>query len=100
MITKHQKSLGIAALILALAGASLSTPAAAQHKAEPVNQPAKQPVDITTLMDSIPDIIFCKDLDGVYRGGNKAWAQRRTELRQGVDDADARDGNLPAAVMA
>jgi hypothetical protein len=98
MITKHQKSLGIAALILALAGASLST--TAQHKAEPVNQPAKQPVDITTLMDSIPDIIFCKDLDGVYRGGNKAWAQRRTELRQGVDDADARDGNLPAAVMA
>lgn len=30
---------------------------------------------LTTLMDSIPDIIFYKDLDGVYRGGNKAFAQ-------------------------
>ena len=30
---------------------------------------------ITTLMDSIPNIIFYKDLDGVYRGGNKAWAR-------------------------
>ena len=26
-------------------------------------------------MDSIPNIIFYKDLDGVYRGGNKAWAR-------------------------
>ena len=29
---------------------------------------------ITTAVNSIPDIIFYKDLDGVYRGGNSAWA--------------------------
>jgi PAS domain S-box-containing protein len=29
---------------------------------------------ITNSLDSIPDIIFYKDLEGVYRGGNKAWA--------------------------
>ncbi len=36
--------------------------------------PAKQLAAITTLLNSIPDIIFYKDLDGIYRGGNKAWA--------------------------
>lgn len=36
---------------------------------------AKELTAITTLMDSIPDIIFYKDLNGVYRGGNKAWAR-------------------------
>lgn len=25
------------------------------------------------VLDSIPDVIFYKDLDGVYRRGNKAW---------------------------
>ena len=25
-------------------------------------------------MDSIPDIIFYKDMEGVYRGGNSSWA--------------------------
>ena len=29
---------------------------------------------ITSAMNSIPDIIFYKDSDGVYRGGNTAWA--------------------------
>ena len=29
---------------------------------------------VTTAMNSIPDIIFYKDMDGVYRGGNSAWA--------------------------
>jgi len=28
---------------------------------------------MTTAMNSIPDVIFFKDLDGVYRGGNSAW---------------------------
>jgi len=26
------------------------------------------------IINSIPDIIFYKDIDGVYRGGNQAWA--------------------------
>ena len=30
--------------------------------------------NITSAMNSIPDIIFYKDMDGVYRGGNSAWA--------------------------
>ena len=29
---------------------------------------------ITTAMNSIPDIIFYKDIQGVYRGGNTAWS--------------------------
>jgi len=28
---------------------------------------------ITTAMNSIPDVIFFKDMDGIYRGGNSAW---------------------------
>jgi PAS domain S-box-containing protein len=27
------------------------------------------------VLDSIPDVIFYKDLDGVYRRGNKAWGE-------------------------
>ncbi len=27
------------------------------------------------VIDSIPDVIFYKDLDGVYRRGNKAWGE-------------------------
>jgi PAS domain S-box-containing protein len=30
--------------------------------------------NITSAMNSIPDIIFYKDTAGVYRGGNTAWA--------------------------
>jgi PAS domain S-box-containing protein len=29
---------------------------------------------ITTAMNSIPDIIFYKDTQGIYRGGNTAWS--------------------------
>jgi len=29
---------------------------------------------VTSAMNSIPDIIFYKDTDGVYCGGNTAWA--------------------------
>ena len=27
------------------------------------------------ILDAIPDVIFCKDVDGVYRRGNKAWGE-------------------------
>ena len=36
--------------------------------------PAGQLDTVTTAMNSIPDIIFYKDMAGVYRGGNSAWA--------------------------
>jgi PAS domain S-box-containing protein len=29
---------------------------------------------LTSAVNSIPDVVFFKDLDGVYRGGNTAWA--------------------------
>lgn len=61
--------------ILAVASFSLITTSLAQNKKQSAQDPAKQLTAITTLMDSIPDIIFYKDLDGVYRGGNKAWAR-------------------------
>lgn len=61
--------------MLALAIFSLTTTSLAQNKNPSSRNPAKQLTAITTLMDSIPDIIFYKDLDGVYQGGNKAWAR-------------------------
>jgi|GEM_PF-4603008 len=27
------------------------------------------------VLDAIPDVIFYKDIDGVYRLGNKAWGE-------------------------
>lgn len=36
--------------------------------------PMVQLETITTAMNSIPDIIFYKDTQGVYRGGNTAWS--------------------------
>ena len=61
--------------MLAVASFSLATTSLAQNKEQSAQDPAKQLTAVTTLMDSIPNIIFYKDLDGVYRGGNKAWAR-------------------------
>jgi PAS domain S-box-containing protein len=61
-------------LMIAAAGLSLSANSMAGSVEKSAQNPAGQLTAITTLMDSIPDIIFYKDLDGVYRGGNKAWA--------------------------
>jgi len=30
---------------------------------------------LQAVVDSLPDVIFYKDLDGVYRAGNKAWGE-------------------------
>lgn len=30
---------------------------------------------LQAAIDALPDVIFYKDLDGVYRGGNKAWGE-------------------------
>lgn len=53
----------------------LTTTSQAQNHEPSTQDSALQLAAITSLMDSIPDIIFYKDLEGVYRGGNKAWAQ-------------------------
>ncbi|NIL97174.1 MAG: PAS domain-containing protein [Planctomycetales bacterium] len=58
-----------------LLASGLATTGLAQDNQPPLLDPAKQLAAVTTLMDSIPDIIFYKDMDGVYRGGNKAWTQ-------------------------
>lgn len=63
------------ALILAMASLSLTTTSLAQNKEPSAQDSAKQLTAIMTLMDSIPDIIFYKDLDGVYRGSNNAWSR-------------------------
>lgn len=62
-------------LLLALVGLSAATSSLAQTKQHAAPDPVKQLAAITTLLDSIPDIIFYKDLRGVYRGGNKAWTR-------------------------
>jgi PAS domain S-box-containing protein len=35
---------------------------------------ARADQQLATVIDTIPDIIFYKDLEGVYRGGNRAWS--------------------------
>lgn len=37
-------------------------------------KPMSQAESVTSALNSIPDIIFYKDTQGVYRGGNTAWA--------------------------
>ena len=58
---------------------------------------------ITSAMNSIPDIIFYKDTDGVYRGGNTAWAAlvgRPFAELVGKTDAEIFPAELAAAYRA
>ena len=55
-----------AAVAVALVTTAYQSPAA--------DSVAEQLEIVTSAMNSLPDIIFYKDMDGVYRGGNKAWA--------------------------
>ena len=57
----------IAAAIAAALVTTTQQLRAAETSAEPLE-------GITSAMNSIPDIIFYKDTEGVYRGGNTAWA--------------------------
>ena len=55
-----------AAVAVALVTTAYQSPAA--------DSVADQLEIVTSAMNSLPDVIFYKDMDGVYRGGNKAWA--------------------------
>ena len=57
-----------------LAAALVSTLVVGAHPSSAADNSAKQLEVITSAMDSIPDIIFYKDMEGVYRGGNSSWA--------------------------
>lgn len=39
---------------------------------------------LSSVLNTIPDIIFYKDLDGVYQGGNEAWADLVGEPRDAM----------------
>jgi len=58
-------------LLAAAVAAALVT---STHQSSAADNAAEQLEVVTTAMNSIPDIIFYKDTDGVYRGGNSAWA--------------------------
>lgn len=58
-------------LLTAAIAAALTTTTQLSPAADNV---AGQLETLTSAMNSIPDIIFYKDTDGVYRGGNTAWA--------------------------
>jgi PAS domain-containing protein len=54
---------------------------------------------LQAVVDSLPDVIFYKDLDGVYSAGNKAWGEllgRPVGELLGKTDADL----FPAAVAS
>jgi PAS domain S-box-containing protein len=55
--------------------AAIGTAFVATAQLSPAAETAAEPLEvITSAMNSIPDIIFYKDTEGVYRGGNTAWA--------------------------
>ena len=55
--------------------AAITTAFVATTHLAPAAETAAEPLEvITSAMNSIPDIIFYKDTEGVYRGGNTAWA--------------------------
>lgn len=56
--------------LAAAVAAALVTTTHQSFAAENANE---QLETITSAMNSIPDIIFYKDMNGVYRGGNAAW---------------------------
>jgi PAS domain S-box-containing protein len=57
-----------------LAAATIAVLFATTHLS-PAADTAAEPLEvITSAMNSIPNIIFYKDTEGVYRGGNTAWA--------------------------
>jgi PAS domain S-box-containing protein len=57
-----------------LAAAVVLVLVATVHRLPAAENAKEQLETITSVMNSIPDIIFYKDMDGVYRGGNSAWA--------------------------
>jgi PAS domain S-box-containing protein len=58
-----------------LLAAAIATAFVATTHLSPAAETATGELDnITSAMNSIPDIIFYKDKEGVYRGGNTAWA--------------------------
>lgn len=58
-------------LLAAAVAAALVT---GTHQSSAADNAAEQLEVVTAAMNSIPDIIFYKDTDGFYRGGNSAWA--------------------------
>jgi PAS domain S-box-containing protein len=62
------KTATLVATLAAILAMINPSPATASGDAE------TQLVMMTSVMNSMPDIVFYKDTDGVYRGGNNAWA--------------------------
>jgi PAS domain S-box-containing protein len=90
-----KNTLLVAAIAAALTITTQLSPAA--------DSPADQLANVTTAMNSIPDIIFYKDTDGVYRGGNTAWAAlvgRPFAELVGKTDAEIFPAELAAAYRA
>jgi PAS domain S-box-containing protein len=50
-------------LLTSILAGNIAATAAAEHEDH-----------LETVLNTIPDIIFYKDLNGIYRGGNQAWA--------------------------
>ena len=88
--------------MIALLAALPAGPAAAAGEA-PATDTARQLTSLTTLMNSIPDILFYKDLEGVYRGGNRAWARlagKPLDQLLGRTDLDLFPGELGKSFRA
>ena len=60
---------------------------ATAHQSTAAENAWEQLKTITSAMNSFPDIIFYKDKEGVYRGGNFAWItllEKPSTVRHGV----------------
>lgn len=87
-------------LLAAAVAATLATTASQSPAAD---SPADQLATVTTALNSLPDVIFYKDLDGIYRGGNSAWVAlvgRPFAELIGKTDAEIFPAELAAAYRA
>jgi len=57
-----------------LAAAVAAALVTSTNQSSAADNAAEQREIVSSAMNSIPDIIFYKDTDGIYRGGNSAWA--------------------------
>ena len=86
-----------------LAAAVAAALAITTHQSPAADNAADQIEVVTSAMNSIPDVIFYKDIDGVYRGGNTAWAAlvgRPFAELVGKTDAEIFPAELAAAYRA
>src|SRR5210317_578187 len=72
---KTARFLAISASLALVCTAIFVVPGCADESRDAQSEGTSQIAQLNAVLDTIPDIIFYKDLDGVYLGGNTAWQE-------------------------